>query len=665
MINLPLLDSLDVTGYGLYPGDDPNSPGLHVRFQPGLTLVLGANGLGKTTLVTMLYRLLTGPFDVQAIMRDTDLGTSNLRLISLRSSNRRTFALRVSDNAENAIARLDFSVGDQHVSVERNLSDLTLRSFRVSGSPPSDDEIRYQEFMANLANVASFPDWILLLRYIMFYFEDRRSLVWDPTAQRQLLRILFLEIDKAQLWTDWEREILSLDSRMRNLRFVARLREQELASNESLAANEPQTRELLDELEIQRQGDIEALDGFNSELEDIEERHEQSRLRFLTLEQKRESKYRQLEQMHLRAVASKLPRHSDSARYILAQLLTDSRCGVCGSDVPEVVSSFEVRIQENKCVICASPMNQESEGTDVQANDQEIKQLALELQAIDFELDSARRDSENAQQERSNSVVRIHELRIAITRRTARIDQLIQHLPPEDAKLLERWSEHASLRAEVEQIQTNLDERRQMFEQIISDANAIVMQQSTEIQRRFGEYGSEFLLEDCRLVWSPKADQLGQSGERINFPAFALELGGSDFSGTVRRSSPEDVSESQREFIDISFRMALINVATTQNVGSLVMDAPESSLDAVFVSRAANVLGQFGRKEFENRLMITSNLVEGNLIPALLNRAADVGDRSGRVVNLFAIAAPTAAVRVLRHEYESAMSSLLQLAEDG
>ncbi len=60
MINLPVFDRLDVTNYGLFPGKQ-DEPGLHVPFIPGLTLVLGANGLGKTTLVTMLYRMLTGP----------------------------------------------------------------------------------------------------------------------------------------------------------------------------------------------------------------------------------------------------------------------------------------------------------------------------------------------------------------------------------------------------------------------------------------------------------------------------------------------------------------------------------------------------------------------------------------------------------------------------
>lgn len=42
--------------------------GASVTEAPGLTLVLGANGLGKTTLVTMLFRLLTGPSDITALV---------------------------------------------------------------------------------------------------------------------------------------------------------------------------------------------------------------------------------------------------------------------------------------------------------------------------------------------------------------------------------------------------------------------------------------------------------------------------------------------------------------------------------------------------------------------------------------------------------------------
>ena len=60
MINFPIFEQLDVTGFGLFPGKADGPRGLNIKFQPGLTLILGANGLGKTTLIMILYRLLTG-----------------------------------------------------------------------------------------------------------------------------------------------------------------------------------------------------------------------------------------------------------------------------------------------------------------------------------------------------------------------------------------------------------------------------------------------------------------------------------------------------------------------------------------------------------------------------------------------------------------------------
>ena len=285
MISLPLLNRLDVTGYGLYPGGNPAAPGLHVRFRPGLTLVLGANGLGKTTLVTMLYRLLTGPYDISALMRGSDLGNASLRITKLAGIRQRTFAKRVADSAARATARLVFDVGGEQVVVERNLRDLSLRAFNVGTSPPSQDEGQYQSEMIRLANVSTFSDWILLLRYIVFYFEDRRSLVWDPSAQRQLLRILFLRPDESQKWIEREREILEMDTRVRNIRAVATGEERSLSYDQSLATSEPAIREELRELEQRHRTATESLDEITSELFAIEARHEGARLRFHTLEQ--------------------------------------------------------------------------------------------------------------------------------------------------------------------------------------------------------------------------------------------------------------------------------------------------------------------------------------------------------------------------------------------
>ena len=664
MINLPILHSLEVVGYGLYPGSDPSAPHLHIDFAPGLTLVLGTNGLGKTTLVTMLYRLLTGPADVPALSQRAELGNANLEPRPLAPAHRRTFANRVSDNARNAFARVVFEVGGEEVSVERDLSDLTLRSCRVGDSEAFQQELDYRERITELANVSTFGDWIVLLRYIVFYFEDRRSLIWDPSAQRELLRILLLEPAQAEHWAIQAREILRADSEMRNDRVRVNREEQSLATDQALAAEEPEIRTQLQSLTHEQRNDRNALDELYADLPSIEAQNENARLRFLTLEQERESQYRALERARLLEISARMPNHSDTAHYILTQLLSEARCLVCGNDVPDLKELLESRINGDSCVICGSNWPTPAAGTSADLTDAGAVYSQQDLEAIAIELETARASLAKSDQERRDSSFAIQTLEASLSERANLMDRLARRLPPAESELHERWRDFSSRRARLEASQRELSVKHDAFTQIITDANAVVSQHASEVQNYFSTHAKDFLLENCNLVWSPQPAQLGQSGPMFDFPAFELDLGGGSFVSTVRRHGPDDVSESQREFIDISFRMALAKAGTQNQVASLVMDAPESSLDLVFVDRAARVLGVFGRPETGNRLVVTSNLVSGRLIPQLLKIATDERDRNDRVVDLLAVAAPTAAVREFRRQYEEARDELLAKANE-
>ena len=94
-----------------------------------------------------------------------------------------------------------------------------------------------------------------------------------------------------------------------------------------------------------------------------------------------------------------------------------------------------------------------------------------------------------------------------------------------------------------------------------------------------------------------------------------------------------------------------------------MIDAPESSLDAVFALRAAKVLARFATSSCGNCLTITSNLVEGHLILELLKKSAPSGNRLSRVVDLFNIAEPTAATREHGVEYRKVMKNLMKKVE--
>ena len=578
---------------------------------------------------------------------------------------RRVFARRVSDNATNAVATLVFHIGGEEVSVSRSLRNLALRKFAVGETNHPLEEAIYQEKIKKLADVSTFGDWILLLRYVVFYFEDRRSLVWDPYAQRHLLRILFLEQDESEQWIDQERDILVNDSRMRNLRAVFTRETGTLAIEESSSVNEPEIRRRILLLEQELQNDHNSLDNINKDLADLQERHEETRLRFHSLDAERESRFRNLEKQLLLIVHDRLPKHSEYARFVLSQLLSNTECLVCGNSVPRVAESMEDRIRDNLCLVCGSGLIPETGQDLAQPSSEEISTLEEQLRDTSSELETARISFNEAEGLRKSAVDELVKLQASIAQRSARLESLLRQLPPGESGLHERRQELTSLRGRLELLQRELDEKRQSFQRVVSHANSVLEKQASEIQNYFAEYARDFLFEECRLVWSPRSEQLGQGGISYEFPAFGLELGGSDFSGTVRRSGPENVSESQREFIDLSFRMALAKVAATNGTTSLVMDAPEASLDSVFTKRAARVLGRFGKREEGNRLVITSNLVDGDLIPELLMQASSGGDPTEQVVDLLSVATPTAAIRNMRSLYIDARDQILARVKGG
>lgn len=662
MINFPKIIRLDVDGYGLYPGLRDQEEGLHIDFKPGLTLILGANGLGKSTLINIIFRMLTGPYDIPGISNRAELGNRRLDAVMLSNRNRKYFAHRVVDGAEDARGCLRFSLGSSQITVTRRLKDLSLESLYIDGELLEDaDEERFQSEIISRVGTWSFGDWILVLRHLVFYFEDRRALVWDPSAQLQVLRILFLPPSTAQKWTEDSRAILELDSRYRNLSAVLQREERALSENINAVHTGADFKHELRMLEKFQEADNIRRDALEAALLDADANRQSARLRLLKAEQNKEAKFRELEHAKLQSIAARFPTQSDTARYILAQLMTEDSCLVCGGDAPQAASLYSSRVSNKKCIVCNSDHTVPNTMGHIEPlSDIRIVRLQEKIEQIDRDLLTSINDLRESEEKYNQIFESLHEIISATTERSRKIDSLIRILPPDEADIHRQKGDLASLRIKCESIKRDLSIKRQDFARFLEIESLNIAEKSITVKDVFDEIAAGFLLEMCQLVWSSLKDTLGESGAQIDFPVFELEMTGADFPSPVRRSGPEQVSESQREFIDLAFRMALISAAGIDKCGSILIDAPESSLDAVFVSRAANVLSRFAKQSSENRLVITSNLVSGNLIPHLLQDCCNSKeDMISRVIDLLQIAAPTAAVRELRKEYDEIKSSLL------
>lgn len=653
-VRFPIIKNLTVKGYGLYPGPKPANKGLEATFQPGLTVVLGANGLGKTTLVWMIYRLFSGPYEITGLDSRSQLGRRAIEPSKLSGRRKRIFAERVADGAKDATASLLFELGRHTVGVTRSLADLKLIEFTVDGEKKATDENLYQEAVASIAGLWSFGDWILLLHYVVFYFEDRRELVWDAAAQRQILRLLMLPPETARKWTEQEREVLRLDSRVRNDSAVLTRRERELKRDEKSGEEGAEVRQELAALQQLQAIEEEKRDDLDERLLELDTERQSARLAALQAQHEKESSLRRLERAKLLALAESYPSASETARYILSQLLSNGSCLTCGNKVPEVAQALEERIANSQCVICGSEVLSVSavEGRPHSLSDERLSREVESLEGSTVALKAAQDHLAQVVQSYDQTVRRLTELDAAVSRRRERIDILVRRLPKAEVELHQQRGELALLRRRVASLRIELKTVRADFAAFVNEAKITIAEGAPRIQRLFEEYARDFLVEDCSLAWRPRKERVGQSGIFVEFPAFELDLSSAVFKSPVRRTGPEQVSESQREFIDLAFRMALMERSESAHGGTLVIDAPEASLDAVFVHRAAEVLNKFADSEGNNRLLVTSNLTDGELIPKLLEDY--LPDVSSRVIDLFEIAEPTAAVRELREEYREA-----------
>jgi hypothetical protein len=227
VLQFPIFTFLRVLNYGLFPGRPPGC-GLEWVFEDGLSVIAGVNGLGKTTLLTMLLRCLTGPYDLTGD-GVPDLLESVLppEPVSLKPSVKRYFKQRVADQASHATVELRATLGKSDIEIVRNLSDLSLVRLSVNGSDQSlalhrvSRESTFQEVMCRLFGLGSFVDVLLILHHIIFFTEDRPGALWDENAQRQILRALFLDMKLANEVALLEREVGSTDSQARNLSAAA------------------------------------------------------------------------------------------------------------------------------------------------------------------------------------------------------------------------------------------------------------------------------------------------------------------------------------------------------------------------------------------------------------------------------------------------------------
>ncbi|WP_447585784.1 AAA family ATPase [Pseudoxanthomonas mexicana] len=213
-VHLPVIRHLRVVNFPLYPGAD--NQGLDLDFGDGVTVIAGINGIGKTTLLNLLLRMLLGASSPsKAATRDMGR-VSKRALVQARSFS------YFNDRAANelgadAVATLTFELAGKTVVVSRSLKNLQIRKFTISRR--AVDITTNAEFlakMAELAGVSSAYDFHILVRYVQFFTEERLPLLWFPSSQFELFKMLFIDHRLADRLNKLFADIQAVDTEYRN-----------------------------------------------------------------------------------------------------------------------------------------------------------------------------------------------------------------------------------------------------------------------------------------------------------------------------------------------------------------------------------------------------------------------------------------------------------------
>ncbi|MQB35121.1 AAA family ATPase [Rhizobium rhizogenes] len=616
-INFPRITSIAFDSFDLYS----NEQNPRVSVNRNVFCLIGANGLGKSTFLNTVNYAITGavPDPNRTFQSPQDYYVNATR----RDRTEDYYNGRISEISRPLVAAtVELTWPSKSITVTRELfgsvgiSKITFREMPATeGKPPEiveegDLEERFQDEVLSLTGLEDFAQFVFLIHFLGTFDEGRHLLMWDDNALTNALYLAFgtdpaaaKTVDK--LKRDMDRE----SSRGRNVRFSARhVAERMKQLNEALqGADDPDYVS-----EAQLKAEYEALTTRRDEAEE-RLRRKQAEMRDADLKWTDLSAAVTEAQLEYRKIfSSRLQKGTSVAHHpIIRASLSEDRCAVCGTI--HVGAVIQARISEGICPMCESAVettpNDDGAIAELQRLDRMISELrdglAKALQTR--ERVSAEVNAALQTEDACNFAVRSFEekeaaslSKLGVGSDFAVIKDQLAKLEAERQAFLDQSTEHYrkrdvirdKLRAYEGQLQGQYAEGSQIF------------------VPRFRELAEAF-------IGRPIDVEL-EHRQGANDSGFKLKLRMDD----QLRPVPDTVSESQRFFIDIALRMAILEYMAS-GPATLFIDTPEGSLDIAYEARAGSMFSKFVRNN--NALMMTANLRSSELI----RRLASLEKRAG------------------------------------
>lgn len=625
-IYLPELLSINIKNYTLYP----NGLDYTFNFVKGANLVLGGNGMGKTTFVNIIRFAILGLYKKPFGYTRTYQGN----IIEKRQLfPQKYFSSRMDDSIHtdtSPTVSISMKINNIMVELTRDLSSITLTKLKVdevevlgglinqfSYEKLSDIEkkdtlpYKYENIIKTNTNL-EFDDLIFFVNEVLFFGEDHKTILWNdegffPDVQSELFNKYFNDPDLDKKRQEAIRKAKYFDSLSRHssedMRAINKvLSKMKDAPVTNLSTNKGNIAFTLIDLK-------EELARMNAKLETIQ-KERASKSQYISLLQNDINKISLSvsdKDKQLKQIEEELNSHIWETLYpsyhiFIQNIQLNHVCPMCSHPNEELVE--RVTNEQNNCFACGTPISTNTD-TDIVLRKQ-FDEINAERKSLYQSINSKKQKIQNIEQE----IINLDSEFSNIESRKREIQQNIRELEYENVmsdnsqnSIQPFLDEVNYLTQQKEKYQKQRDEQYDIVTSISEEIEDIITANVQAFSSIFAQYAGKFLGVPCELTYMK---QVGDSNKRF-YPII---------DGKVRFYE-EEMSESQRFFVDHSFRMSILTFFY-KTPSFYIVETPDSSLDISYERNAASVFAQFLKKP--NSLIITSNLNNSLFIEHLLNQ---------------------------------------------